>query len=51
MVIVASQSLADVEGVVLETATPEEMAYHVAALKQSLRTVLQLLVIPAVTQQ
>lgn len=46
MVIVAGQTLAGAESLRLSTATPEELAYHLGAVKRSLRSVLQLLAPP-----
>ncbi|MDN3055939.1 hypothetical protein PH213_15565 [Streptomyces sp. SRF1] len=43
VVIVAGQTLAGAESLQLATATPEELAYHLGAVKRSLRSVLQLL--------
>ncbi|MFF5586307.1 hypothetical protein [Streptomyces hygroscopicus] len=43
VVIVAGQSLAAAEALSLATAAPEELAYHLGAVKRSLRAVLQLL--------
>ncbi|MET8178997.1 hypothetical protein [Streptomyces sp. NPDC005336] len=43
MVIVAGQSLAGAESLDLATAAPEELAYHLGAVKRSLHSVLQLL--------
>ncbi|WP_432039713.1 hypothetical protein [Streptomyces cucumeris] len=43
VVIVAGQSLAAAEALSLATAAPEELAYHLGAVKRSLRSVLQLL--------
>ncbi|AGP58069.1 hypothetical protein [Streptomyces rapamycinicus] len=43
VVIVAGQSLAAAEALSLADAAPEELAYHLGAVKRSLRTVLQLL--------
>ncbi|MGW3426439.1 hypothetical protein ACWDHW_00580 [Streptomyces melanosporofaciens] len=43
VVIVAGQSLAAAEAVSLATAAPEELAYHLGAVKRGLRAVLQLL--------
>ncbi|MBU3868244.1 hypothetical protein KN815_30595, partial [Streptomyces sp. 4503] len=43
VVIVAGQSLAAAESLSLATATPEQLAYHLGAVKRSLRAVLQLL--------
>ncbi|MCG0290331.1 hypothetical protein [Streptomyces sp. PSAA01] len=43
MVIVAGQALAGAESLRLATAAPEELAYHLGAVKRSLRSVLQLL--------
>ena len=43
VVIVAGQSLAAAEALSLATATPEELAYHLSAVKRGLRSVLQLL--------
>ncbi len=43
VVIVAGQTLAGAESLELTTAAPEELAYHLGAVKRSLRTVLQLL--------
>lgn len=42
VVIVAGQQLAAAERVALDSASPEQLAYHFGALKQSLRSVLQL---------
>ncbi|WPB91149.1 hypothetical protein [Streptomyces malaysiensis] len=39
----AGQTLAGAESLELTTAAPEELAYHLGAVKRSLRTVLQLL--------
>ncbi|MFF6847961.1 hypothetical protein [Streptomyces antimycoticus] len=41
--IVAEQSLATAEALSLATATPEELTYHLGAVKRSLSSVLQLL--------
>ncbi|ATL85125.1 hypothetical protein SMALA_4895 [Streptomyces malaysiensis subsp. malaysiensis] len=41
--IVAGQSLAAAEALSLGTAAPEELAYHLGALKRGLHAVLQLL--------
>ncbi|WPB89842.1 hypothetical protein [Streptomyces malaysiensis] len=41
--IVAGQTLAGAECLDLADATPEELAYHLGAVKRSLRSVLQLL--------
>ncbi|CAM5662007.1 putative protein OS=Streptomyces antimycoticus OX=68175 GN=SANT12839_058110 PE=4 SV=1 [Streptomyces antimycoticus] len=41
--IVAGQSLAAAEALSLATAAPEELAYHLGAVKRGLRSVLQLL--------
>lgn len=46
VVIVAGQTLAGAESLRLSTATPEELAYHLGAVKRSLRSVLQLLAPP-----
>ncbi|MEU5607969.1 hypothetical protein AB0H03_04295 [Streptomyces sparsogenes] len=43
VVIVAGQSLAAAEALSLATAAPEELAYHLGAVKRSLRSMLQLL--------
>ncbi|WP_142881386.1 hypothetical protein [Streptomyces malaysiensis] len=43
VVIVAGQSLAAAEALSLGTAAPEELAYHLGALKRGLHAVLQLL--------
>ncbi|MDX3230748.1 hypothetical protein [Streptomyces sp. ME19-01-6] len=43
VVIVAGQTLAGAESLELATAAPEELAYHLGAVKRSLRTMLQLL--------
>ncbi|WP_458086853.1 hypothetical protein [Streptomyces malaysiensis] len=43
VVIVAGQSLAAAESLSLATAAPEELAYHLGAVKRSLRAVLQLI--------
>lgn len=43
VVIVAGQALAGAESLRLATAAPEELAYHLGAVKRSLRSVLQLL--------
>ncbi|MEV6128448.1 hypothetical protein AB0M05_16690 [Streptomyces violaceusniger] len=43
VVIVAGQSLAGAEALDLATAPPEELSYHLGAVKRSLRSVLQLL--------
>ncbi|MBL1098048.1 hypothetical protein [Streptomyces coffeae] len=43
VVIVAGQSLAGAESLDLATAAPEQLAYHLGAVKRSLRAVLQLL--------
>ncbi|MCQ8191040.1 hypothetical protein [Streptomyces rugosispiralis] len=43
VVIVAGQSLAAAEALSLATAAPEELAYHLGAVKRGLRSVLQLL--------
>ncbi|MBI0296191.1 hypothetical protein JBE04_17385 [Streptomyces sp. PRKS01-29] len=43
VVIVAGQSLATAEALSLTAATPEELAYHLGAVKRSLRALLQLL--------
>ena len=43
VVIVAKQSLAAAEAVSLATAAPEELAYHLGAVRRSLYSVLQLL--------
>ncbi|MBL1101402.1 hypothetical protein [Streptomyces coffeae] len=43
VVIVATQSLAAAEGLSLATAAPEELTYHLGAVRRSLRSVLQLL--------
>ncbi|MFK4268160.1 hypothetical protein [Streptomyces milbemycinicus] len=42
-VIVAGQSLAAAEALSLAEAAPEDLAYHLGAVKRSLRTMLQLL--------
>ena len=41
--IVAGQTLAGAEALDLATAPPEELSYHLGAVKRSLRSVLQLL--------
>ncbi|AGP55048.1 hypothetical protein M271_17430 [Streptomyces rapamycinicus NRRL 5491] len=41
--IVAGQTLAGAESLDLATATPEELTYHLGAVKRSLRSVLHLL--------
>ncbi len=46
VVIVAGQTLAGAESLRLSTAAPEELAYHLGAVKRSLRSVLQLLAPP-----
>ncbi|MGP3944654.1 hypothetical protein [Streptomyces sp. 6N106] len=43
VLIVAGQTLAGAESLDLATAAPEELAYHLGAVKRSLRSVLQLL--------
>ncbi|QKV90355.1 hypothetical protein HUT19_26565 [Streptomyces sp. NA02950] len=43
VVIVAGQSLAGAESLDLADAAPEQLAYHLGAVKRSLRAVLQLL--------
>ncbi|MEV6127307.1 hypothetical protein AB0M05_10860 [Streptomyces violaceusniger] len=43
VVIVAGLSLADAEALSLADAAPEELAYHLGAVKRSLRSLLQLL--------
>lgn len=43
VVIVAGQSLAGAESLDLATAAPEELNYHLGAVKRSLHSVLQLL--------
>ncbi|AJZ82449.2 MULTISPECIES: hypothetical protein [Streptomyces] len=43
VVIVAGQALAGAESLDLATAPPEELAYHLGAVKRGLRSVLQLL--------
>ncbi|MBL1095546.1 hypothetical protein [Streptomyces coffeae] len=43
VVIVAGQTLAGAEALDLAAATPEELAYHLGAVKRSLRSLLQLL--------
>ncbi|GLV72980.1 hypothetical protein ACH4VS_01455 [Streptomyces hygroscopicus] len=43
VVIVAGQTLTGAESLDLATAAPEDLAYHLGAVKRSLRSVLQLL--------
>lgn len=43
VVIVAGQTLTEVETLDLADATPEELAYHLGTMKRSLRSLLQLL--------